>query len=45
MDVQGKKLPGDTDANEGFVTDEDEGAEPEKKRSSKRVRLSGERKQ
>ncbi|KAL8614073.1 hypothetical protein ACOMHN_026290 [Nucella lapillus] len=34
--IKGKKLPGNTEANEGYVTDEDEGAEPEKKRNSKR---------
>nr|KAG5699416.1 hypothetical protein BaRGS_016262 [Batillaria attramentaria] len=34
--IKGKKLPADSDANEGYVTDEDEGAEPEKKRNSKR---------
>lgn len=34
---QAKKLPAETDTNEGYVTDEDEGAEPEKKRNSKRV--------
>ncbi|PVD33909.1 hypothetical protein C0Q70_05171 [Pomacea canaliculata] len=34
--IKAKKLPAETDTNEGYVTDEDEGAEPEKKRNSKR---------
>ncbi|CAL1548507.1 unnamed protein product [Lymnaea stagnalis] len=32
----GKKLPLNSESNEGYVTDEDEGAEPEKKKNSKR---------
>ncbi|GFO50682.1 phosphoinositide phospholipase c [Plakobranchus ocellatus] len=34
--LQGKKLPLNSDSSEGYVTDEDEGAEPEKKKNSKR---------
>ena len=35
--LQGKKLPINSDCAEGYVTDEDEGAEPDKKKSNKRV--------
>ena len=35
---QGKKLPLNSDTQEGYVTDEDEGAEPEKKKNNKRVK-------
>ncbi|KAK7099199.1 hypothetical protein V1264_003379 [Littorina saxatilis] len=34
--IKCKKLPNDSESNEGYVTDEDEGAEPDKKRNSKR---------
>ncbi|XP_041365135.1 inactive phospholipase C-like protein 2 isoform X2 [Gigantopelta aegis] len=34
--IKGKKLPINSDCNEGYVTDEDEGAEPDKKKSNKR---------
>ncbi|GFS05595.1 phosphoinositide phospholipase C [Elysia marginata] len=34
--VKGKKLPFNSESSEGYVTDEDEGAEPEKKKSTKR---------
>ncbi|KAH9513757.1 Inactive phospholipase C-like protein 2, partial [Bulinus truncatus] len=34
--IKGKKLPFNFEGTEGYVTDEDEGAEPEKKKNSKR---------
>ncbi|CAG5122392.1 unnamed protein product, partial [Candidula unifasciata] len=35
--IKGKKLPSSNESSEGYVTDEDEGAEPEKKKNQKRV--------
>ncbi|BFZ05126.1 hypothetical protein BsWGS_08165 [Bradybaena similaris] len=34
--IKGKKLPASNESGEGYVTDEDEGAEPEKKKNQKR---------